>query len=260
MSLKLAYKAGPPICQNSSKMLWRSSSLTDMAEQSIWLGVVDLPVDDPLHHGSPGRSRTDGVHIDVVRRQPESTHLGEADHFRLGFVVRWVLWITLAPGNRRDVDDLAVPARLHELRHGVCYLGDTLYVEHVDLVPVDLVRVIGTVLPARRNEDRGVVDQDIDPAERLDRVADERLDGVDPSDVDLVRAEDRFGVLRLKFGHGVSDVSEVQLGDDDRSAVVGHFRGDTAGMPDHDRGSGTPHQRFSGALADGSIVPNSRWL
>ena len=80
---------------------------------------VDVPVGDPLPHGGPGQSRTDGVHIDVVRRQPESIGLGKVDHARLGRAVRWGLRIALAPGNRRDVDDLAVLARLHEIRHGV---------------------------------------------------------------------------------------------------------------------------------------------
>ena len=110
------------------------------------------------------RGRRDAVHRDVVARQLLAERLGQRDDAglrrRIGDRVR----IALLAGDRGDVDDAAVVLRDHQRHHGAAAEELAVEVDAHHLRPG-----LRRILPGRhvRPGDAGVVDQDVDAAERL---------------------------------------------------------------------------------------------
>ena len=178
----------------------------------------------------------DGVDEHVAADRLERERVREADDAGLGG--RVVDQALDAVGVRRgDVDDAAVALLAHDVPRG---LGD---VEHRPEVHGDrrLDRALRQVLEQPRAQDAGVVDQDVDPAELLDRV------GHDAPGVlavrDVVHGRDRPAA-------GVLDLRHDGIGPGAPREVVDHHRGATGGQLTSVLGT----QPLPGARDDGDLA------
>src|SRR5262245_22092494 len=142
------------------------------------LGLGDLlalghALDDPLVHRGARHAGADGIDVDV-----ESGELGGGDprhgnHRALGAGVGDVGGVPepLARDGR-DVDDLAGATLRHLPRRRLHAEEDALGVDRVDPVPIGLAHLEEIELAG----DAGVVHQNVEPSEALDRSGHERVD------------------------------------------------------------------------------------
>ena len=127
-----------------------------------------------------GRGRRDAVDRDVVARQLLAERFGQRDDAglrgRIGHRVR----IALLAGDRGDVDDAAVVLRDHQRHDGAAAIELAVEIDAHHLVPG-----ADRILPGRhvRPGDAGVVDQDVDAAERLHGGVARGFDLGEPRDV-----------------------------------------------------------------------------
>ena len=116
-------------------------------------------------------------------------------------------------GARRLVDDAPVALLRHDRRRGLPHQprAELVHPEHLLQVVEARIEVVDVVVQ------RGVVDEDVDGAERLDRPVDARLRGRLVGDVGL--HEQRVALARERL-HGRGGALLVDLGDHDLGALV----------------------------------------
>ena len=115
-------------------------------------------------------ARVDRREADRTAEQVLAQRVGEAAHGELRGDVDGGVLVRLAPGDRAHVDDVAAVAdvRQAEARH-------PQHAVHVRLEHGRLVLLAARVEGVAAEAEAGVVDEDVEPAERLDRRVDEAL-------------------------------------------------------------------------------------
>ena len=195
-----------PACDaNSSVAPFRSSS-SPMRSSGAWPArlVGADALDRALGHLAREHPRRERIDVDVVLAPFAGERAREVDHRRLARVVghhRHVGAVAGQPGDRRDVDDLALAARDHAvLADRLAHQEDRAHVQVHDLVPGLERMVLGGRAPGRA----GVVDQDVDVAEARDRVLRDAHDlarlaqvGGDPDRLDAALLQMRRRLLEV---------------------------------------------------------------
>ena len=165
---------------------------------------------EPLQHAGLAHHRIDGVDADVLGRQFHRHRFGQRDHGALRPVVPGEAGARADAGGRGDVDDDAAAALFH-LRHRC----DGRQIDRFDVDRVDAVELGLADLEQRLVAvcDAGVVDDDVDAAERLGR---RPHHGVD---VDLLRDVALHGMhLVAEAGGELAHALAVDVGGDDLRA------------------------------------------
>ena len=112
----------------------------------------------------------DGVGADAELAELHGEGLGEADHGPFRRRIGRAQGEAEFPGRRRDVDDAAVAALL-QMRHGEARAVELARdVDREAAVPFGGVEILH---PSRRPGDAGIVDEAVEPAERLKGVVEE---------------------------------------------------------------------------------------
>ena len=170
-------------------------------------------------------TRGDRVDLDVVLRALDGEHAGEADEAHLGGAVVGLAEVAEDAGARRGVDDAAVALLAHvdPGRAGDVERALEVHVEHrVDQVGRHVVERLVA-------QDAGVVDDDVDLAERVDGGLDDGLAALGRGDgvvvghglaagrLDLV--DDLSARPRRRTAGAVDRAAEVV--DDDQRAALG---------------------------------------
>ena len=116
--------------------------------------------------GHAGRARRrDRVHRDAVLAELDRPHEGHAHDPGLGGAVVGLAEVAAQPGRRRDVDDAAVALLLHHRRRVAGAVERALEVHADHRVEVGLFHLDERLVA----HDAGVVHEDVDRAERVDR-------------------------------------------------------------------------------------------
>src|SRR6185503_7128983 len=120
-----------------------------------------------------GRRRGDAVDRDVVRSELLAERLGEGDDAGLGRGIGRRVRVALLAGDRRDVDDAAVILRDHQRRQRPAAVKRAVEIDRQHVAPG-----LQRIFPGRhvRPGDAGIVDQNVDAAERLAGVVARALD------------------------------------------------------------------------------------
>src|SRR5690606_2537599 len=200
----------------------------DLLALDVDLGVG---VRGSFGQSGPDQAERHRVDRDVVAAPLLGQGLGQVGYARLRGGVVGLPGVATQSGDRRDVDDLAAGHRLpvglrllhrrgdHRLR-GPQDPERRLEVHVQDGVPL----LVGHLLHDRVPRVAGVVDDDVQSAELLDRGVDEPLGEAVLGDT----ADTRDG-LATGFGDGGNGLlgrSLVQVVDHDRGAVTGQLAGD----------------------------------
>ena len=189
----------------------------------------------------------DGVDADPVLREFHRRALGEADHRGLGGGVDDRPRIPRQARDRRGVDDYTAVALLLEYARAVLHAEKHALGQHVEGVVERLDRDLGD--GADGTADAGIVEQDVEATEVVERAFQHRFDVSFLGDVGLDEARALAMALGFSHLHGLGAGLRVVIGDHDIRAF----------------GEETQHGRASHATCttgdDGSLAFESHvWL
>src|SRR5271165_2792175 len=200
-----AFAARQP-ANERSRLLDRSEALhRDLRPHVGDVGGGNLFEDRRLDRG--GRNRVDG---DAVLRQFLAERLGEADHRRFRSAIGRGRRIALLAGDRGNVDDPPVAARLHQARDKPVAIEETVDVDVEDPLPFgDGVVDDGGVRPGYAS----AANERVDGAHGRIRIFGGAFDVFRARDVDQSSA-----ALRAEFGRRRSELLGIEVPQRDLSA------------------------------------------
>ena len=211
-----------PVVAHSAEASQHTTGVTSLGSRCVAEGAEQL-----LGHPGLGH-RGDGVGLDVVLAALVGQHPGEADQAHLGRAVVGLAEVAQDARVGRRVDDAAVALLPHE------HVGRLRHVERALEVHVDdgLEQLGGHVVEGLVPQDAGVVDDDVDGAERVDGGLHDGLaafgggdavgvgDGLAAQVVDLLGG----GVGRA-LGVALAAHRAAEVVDDDACAPPGQLQG-----------------------------------
>ena len=182
--------------------------------------------EDVLGHARQ-RERCDGIGLDVVLGALDGEHVREPDEPHLGGAVVGLSEVAEDAGSRRCRHDAAVALFAHQLPRRLRHVERAAKVDGDDRVEQVGVHVVERLV----TQDAGVVDDDVDLAERIDCTLDDRRAALG--------RRDRVGVGD-GLATGLADLVDDELG----SALVGAGAVDgTAEIVHHDERTALGHHQ-----------------
>ena len=192
-------------------------------------------------------ARRDGVHIDAPGRPFVCEQLGEAGDAALRRGVARHADAALEGEERGDVDDLARALGQHVATGRLAEEEGGLEVGVDHRVPI----LLGKVDAVGAADDAGIIDEDVEAAELLQRLVDHalhRFDGGEVGGDDLRLAAERADLLHRFLGGRAADGGDVGAGGGerqrDRLADAGIGAGDDRGLAGKIKGGGHAGRAF----------------
>ncbi len=190
----------------------------------IWIGHLQL-AHQLVSERRPHKSGRDGIYVDVGLGQSERVRLGYVDGRGLRSRVMRDYAASEPSRDRSDVHDFPLTPLLHMRFHRLRRVDDAESVDGEHRIPV-IIRELSPLRPTWRCAHTGVVDQDVYPAEAVQRGlrhrVRRRLAGYIRPD------EDRLTAKRLDLARYFAAARLIEVGDDDARAACGEFKCDAA--------------------------------